>query len=52
MTCLRPGISLDLNNLRAGSGTILCPVCGMFMWPVLAVCVDCFYGHLLCHNFS
>ena len=52
MEYLWPGISLDLNSLRVGSGTILCPGCGMFVWPVMAVCVDCFCGHLLCHNWS
>ena len=50
MACLCPGISLDLNSLGAGSRTVLCPGCGMFVWPVMAVCVDCFFGHLLCHN--
>ena len=50
IVCLWPGISLDLNSLRAGSRTILCPGCAMFVWPVMAVCVDCFCGHLLCHN--
>ena len=40
MACLWPGISLDLNNLGAGSGTVLCPGCGMFVWPMMAVCMD------------
>ena len=52
MACLWPGISLILNSLRARSGTVLCPGCGMFVWPVMVVCVDCFCGHLLCHNWS
>ena len=52
MACLWPGISLDLNSLGAGFGIVLCPGCGMFMWPMMAICVDCFYGHLLCHNWS
>ena len=47
-----PSISLDLNSLGAGSRTILCPGCGMFVWPMMVVCVDCFFGHLLCHNWS
>ena len=24
--------------------TVLCLGCGMFVWPVMAVCVDCFIG--------
>ena len=52
MACLWLGIILDLNSLRDGSGIVLCLGCSMFMWPVMAVCVDCFCGHLLCHNWS
>ena len=52
MTCLWPGISLDLKSLGPEFGTVLCPGCCMFVWPVMALCVDCFYGHLLCHNCS
>ena len=52
MACLWPGIILDLNSLKAGSATILCSGCGMFVWPMMAVCVDYFCGHLLCHNWS
>ena len=52
MACLWPGISLNLNSLRAGFRTLLCPGCGMIVWPVMAVCVDFFFGHLLCHNWS
>ena len=25
-------------------GVVLCPGGGMFVWPVMAVCVDCFVG--------
>ena len=39
-----PSFGLYLDNLRAGSGTVLCPGCGMFMWPVMAICVDCLVG--------
>ena len=35
MACLWPGFSLDLDSLRVGSGAILCPSGGMFMWPVM-----------------
>ena len=35
-----PGFGLDLDSLGAGSGTVLCPGCGMFVWPVMAICVD------------
>ena len=31
LTCLWLGISLDFNSLGVGSGTILCPGCGMFV---------------------
>ena len=44
MTCLWPDFCLDLDSLGAGSGTVLCPGCGMFMWPVMVVCEDCFMG--------
>ena len=50
MACLWLGTSLDLNSLGARSGTVLCPSCSMFVLPVMVVCVDCFCGHLLCHN--
>ena len=39
-----PGFSLDLDSLRVGSGNVLCPRCGMFVWHVMAICVDCFMG--------
>ena len=42
MVCLWPGFGLDLDSLGAGSGTVLCLGYGMVMWPVMAVCVDCF----------
>ena len=35
---------LDLDSLGAGSGTILCLGCGMFIWLVMALCVDFFVG--------
>ena len=38
------GFGMDLDSLGAGSGTVLCPGCGMFMWLVMVVCVDCFMG--------
>ena len=44
MACLWPGFSLDLDSLRDGSRTVLYPDCGMFMRPVIVVCVDCFVG--------
>ena len=44
MACLWSGFCLDLDNLGAGSGTVLCSGCGMFMLPMIAVCVDCFVG--------
>ena len=44
MACSWPGFGLDLDSLGVGSGTVLCPGCGMFMWHVMAVCVDCFVG--------
>ena len=30
MSCLWAGFDLDLESLGAGSGTVLCPGCGMF----------------------
>ena len=48
MACLWPGFSLDLDSLGVGSGTVLCLGCGMFMWPVMTVCVDCFVGISYC----
>ena len=44
MACLWLGFSLYLDSLEAGSGVVLCPSGGMFVWPVMAVCVDCFVG--------
>ena len=44
MTCLWPGFCLDLYTLGARSGAVLCLSDGMFVWPVMAVCVDCFVG--------
>ena len=44
MTCLWPGFGLDLDSLGARSGVVLCLGGGMFVWPVMAVCVDCFVG--------
>ena len=35
---------LDLDSLGVGSGAILCPGGGMFVWHVMAVCVDYFVG--------
>ena len=52
MACLLPGISLDLNSIGARSRIVLCSGCGMFVWPMMAVCRDCFFGHLSCHNWS
>ena len=33
-------------SLSLGSDfkTVLCPGCGMFVWPVMAICMDCFVG--------
>ena len=39
-----PGFGLDLDSIRVGSGTVLCPGCGMFVWSMMVVCVDCFVG--------
>ena len=44
MACLWLGFGLDLDSLEARSGAVLCPGGGMFVWPVMAVCVDCFVG--------
>ena len=35
---------LDLESPGAGYGVVLCPGGGMFVWPVIVVCVDCFVG--------
>ena len=40
MACLWPGFSLNLDSLGAGFGVVLCPGGGMFVWHVIAVCVD------------
>ena len=42
MACLWLGFGLDLDSLEAGSRSVLCLGCGMFVWPVMIVCVDCF----------
>ena len=44
MACLWPGFGLNLDNLGAGSGVVLCLSGGMFVWLVMVVCVDCFVG--------
>ena len=44
MTCLWPNFCSDLDSLGAGYRVILCPSSGMFVWPVMTVCVDCFMG--------
>ena len=44
MACLWPSFGLDLENLGARYGTVLCPGCGMFVWLMMAICVDCFVG--------
>ena len=31
-------------SLGPDFGTVLCLICGMFVWPVMVVCVDCFVG--------
>ena len=41
---LWPGFGLILDNSGAGSGAVLCPGGGMFVWLVMTVCVDCFVG--------
>ena len=40
MACLWPGFGQSW----VGSGAILCLGGGMFVWPMMAVCVDCFVG--------
>ena len=50
--CLWAGFGLDLDSLGAGSRVVICPSRAMFVWLVIAVCVDCFCRHLLCHNWS
>ena len=52
MACLWPSFGLVLDSLGAGSRVVLCPGGGMFVWNLMAVCVGCFCGHLLCHNWS
>ena len=42
MTCLWPGFGLDLDSLGAESRVVLCPGGGMFVWPVMAACVEFF----------
>ena len=42
MACLWPDFGPDLNSLEAGSRPVLCPGGGMFVWPMMAVYVDCF----------
>ena len=32
------------HSLGSDFETVLCSGCGMFVWPVMAVCVDCFIG--------
>ena len=44
MTCLWPGFDLDLDSLGAGFGVVLYSGGGMFLWLVMAACVDCFVG--------
>ena len=44
MACLWPGFGLYLDSLGVGYGTVLCLVCGMFVWLVMAICVDFFVG--------
>ena len=44
LACLWPGLRLYLDSLGDGFWTLLCPGYGMFMWPVMAVWVDCFVG--------
>ena len=38
-----PQLRLSL-SLGPDFGIVLCPGCGMFVWPVMTVCVDCFVG--------
>ena len=44
VTCSWPGFSLDLDNPRVRSRVVQCPAGGMFLWPMMNVCVDCFVG--------
>ena len=44
MACLWPGFGLDLDSLGVGSRVLLCPGGGMFVWPLMVVCVDYFVG--------
>ena len=44
MTCLWRGFGLDLDSLGPGSGTVLCSSYGMFVWPMMVVCVEWFVG--------
>ena len=44
VACLWPGFGPDLDSLRAGSGAVLCLGGGMFVWPMMAICVDYFVG--------
>ena len=40
MACLWSSFRLDLDSL----GVMLCPGGDMFVWPVMAIYVDCFMG--------
>ena len=44
MACLWPSFGLDLDSPKAGSGVVLCPGDGMFVWPVMTICVECVVG--------
>ena len=44
MACLWLGFNLDLDSPGARSGVVLYPGGGIFVWPMMAVCVDCFLG--------
>ena len=44
MTCLWPNFGSDLDSLGVRSRVVLCPGGGMFVWPMMVVCVDCFMG--------
>ena len=39
-----PGFGLDLDSSKVGSGAVICPSGGMFVWPVMTVYVDYFVG--------
>ena len=41
---LWPDHSLVVNNPGTKSKTVLYPICGVIMWPVMACCVDYFLG--------